>query len=1177
MPLKQIILSGFKSFADRTVLNLAPGVTGIVGANGAGKSNITEAVRWVMGEGSAKALRGQSMQDVIFGGSAKRHAMNHASVTLVFDNRKQELAWPGTEVNITRRLLKNGDAAYLINGKQVRLKDVRSLFLSGNLSAGSLAIISQGRVDQVLDSKPEARRSIFEEAAGVLHFKEQKHEAVLRLQQTNENLVRIHDLLTEVQSRVEPLAQQSSAARDYQFEQGRLAKQEQALLALQIDDLQAKLAKAKSAGRQASSEIAEIDQNLSQTKNQTQALKKQQAALQTKQTAGQAQNLQLTKQLSDLNNQIELAKQTGDFNQASRQELSGQIEALQSSLQTRQLTLQQNQQEAEKIKAEQGRHQLALEKLQAGRADPEKLRQQLKQTRDSYLRHLDQQNKLSSQMAAVRTNLTQLKQQRSTADQQRLAQQTQLEQDFAAKRQELQVLTGKIKKQQTQLAQLADQLEQVKQQRQAKQAQLNQQSQTIHSLTGQLQALQSMSKRHQGYYYGVRYVLNHLADFNGIIGAVGDLIRFDSRYEAALKTALGSGVQNLIARDRYAARDAIQRLKTERAGRASFLPLDNLRIRRISAPTRAMLQGTPGFIAIASHLIETENEQIKPALDYLLGSTIVVDTIASATRLSQQIHAYRIVTLDGDIISPGGLMTGGSRTKQDNSPLAVTSQISSVNQQLAAAQAKLPALQQMLGQLVAKTADLVASSENKQQTLQEFKQRLAGLQANQELVKRRLLELKEQTSSQVGQVKLQSQLQDLQTRNSALLHLLEQEKKEVETLNQQAETAEAGWKANQQKLADLQAKLAVINNKLNNNRRYSDQLQAAQEQDQAKLAQLKNKLQQAEANKNSSKQAQTAAKQKLAALHQQQTDLSKQLAAVSAELGTITPRLEHLQAAAEEAYERRQNAASVQERLAVKVASLQEKQHHCLESLQTKYQISFEAVQAKLKLENTPANRQKLQRQVNLHRKTIAEIGPVNLQAIKEYEAVKERRDFLQKQENDLLTGRSNLQATMAKLDQTVAQRFKTTFDQIAASFAKLFPIVFGGGHARLALTAPDQPLTTGIEVSAQPPGKRLQELSLLSGGERALTAITLLFAILEVKPVPFCILDEVEAALDDPNVDRFGKFLHRYAAKTQFIVITHRRGTMVQADQLCGVVMQESGVSQVLSVSLQQVKDKVK
>ncbi|MCI1290499.1 MAG: chromosome segregation protein SMC [Lactobacillus sp.] len=1177
MPLKQIILSGFKSFADRTVLNLAPGVTGIVGPNGSGKSNITEAVRWVMGEGSAKALRGQSMQDVIFGGSANRHAMNHASVTLVFDNSKQELSWPGTEVNITRRLLKNGDASYLINGKQVRLKDVRSLFLSGNLSAGSLAIISQGRVDQVLDSKPEARRAIFEEAAGVLHFKEQKHEAVLRLQQTNENLVRIHDLLTEVQSRVEPLAQQSSAARDYQFEQSRLAKQEQALLALQIDDLQTKLSKAKSAGRQASGEIAKIDQNLAQTKNRTQSLKKQQAALQAEQTAAQSQNLQLTKQISTLSNQIELAKQTGDFNQANRQELSGQIEALKSSLQARRMTLQQNQQEAKQIKTAQTQQQLALEKAQAGRVNPDKLRQQVNQTRASYLRHLDQQNKLSIQIAAVQSNLTQLKQQRSTADEQRLAQKTLLQHDLAAKEQEIGALRQQIQTQQTQLSQLAAKLEQVKKQRQHKQAELNQQAKTIHSLAGQLQALQSMSQRHQGYYYGVRYVLNHLSAFTGIIGAVGDLISFDSRYEAALKTALGSGVQNVIAQDRYAARDAIQRLKAERAGRASFLPLDNLRIRRIAAPTRAMLQGAPGFIAIASQLVQAQNKQIQPALDYLLGSTIVVDTIASATRLSRQVHAYRIVTLDGDIISPGGLMTGGSRSKQDNSPLAVTSQITAVNGQLSAAQAKLPALQQELGQLVAETADLVAANESQQQTLQALQQQLAGEQAKYDLVKRQLSELSGQASSLAGQAKLQSQLQDLQTRNLALLHLLDQEKAEADTLNRQAEDAEAGWKSKQQTIASLQAKLAVISNKLSNNQRYNDQLLAAQGQDQAKLTQLQHKLQQAEANKNSSEQEQAAAERKLTALRKDQTKLSSKLAAVSAKLGTITPQLEHLQAAADEAYEKRQNAADEQEQLAVKVASLQEKQHHCLAALQTKYQVSFEAVQAKLNLENTTANRQKLQRQVNLHRKTIAEIGPVNLQAIKEYQAVKERRDFLQKQEDDLLTGRSNLQATMAKLDQTVAERFKTTFDQIAASFAKLFPIVFDGGHAQLSLTAPDQPLTTGIEVSAQPPGKRLQELSLLSGGERALTAITLLFAILEVKPVPFCILDEVEAALDDPNVDRFGKFLHRYAAKTQFIVITHRRGTMVQADQLCGVVMQESGVSQVLSVSLQQMKDKVK
>ncbi|MCH3990291.1 MAG: chromosome segregation protein SMC [Lactobacillus sp.] len=1176
MPLKQIILSGFKSFADRTVINLAPGVTGIVGPNGSGKSNITEAVRWVMGEGSAKALRGQSMQDVIFGGSVNRHGMNHASVTLVFDNQRHELAWPGSEVTITRRLLKNGDASYLINGKQVRLKDVRGLFLSGNLSAGSLAIISQGRVDQVLDSKPEARRSIFEEAAGVLHFKEQKHEAVVRLKQTNENLVRIHDLLTEVQARVEPLAQQSSAARDYQFEQAKLAKQEQALLALEIADFEQQLAKVKDAGRKSSREIAEIEAALARDKETILTLKKRQARLQDRQTTAQAENLQLTKRISGLSNKIELAKQTGDFNRASRQELSGQVSALTSSLQARALTIKQNEQETGKIKAEQDKLQDELEHLQAGRTDPEVVRQKLTKKRQSYLQHLDQQSKLSNQIVALQTNLDQLKQQRSSADQHRQAQAEQLATELAKQKQTAADLTKQIQAKKQQLVSINQRLAQIKQSRQTKQADLNRYAKTVHSLTGQLQVLQGMSKRHQGYYYGVRYVLNHLSDFTGILGAVGDLIRFDSRYEAALKTALGSGVQNLIAKDRYAARDAIKRLKADRAGRASFLPLDNLRVRKLAAPTRAMLKNVAGFIAVASELVEVQNSEVQPAIDYLLGTTIVVDTIASATSLSQRVHSYRIVTLDGDIISPGGLMTGGSRSKQDNSPLAVTSQLTAVNQRLQAAQAHVPGLQAQLGQLVEQTADCVASQEAVQHELQNLRQQLTAAKTNQSLTNQRLAELQNAASPQVEQQKMQTQLRDLQTRHAALLHLLNQEKQDVAKLSQELKQAEAAWQTGQEQVASLQAKLAVIGNKLANNQRYNAQLQAAQRQEQEKLQAVQAKLAGVEEQKDTSLKEQAAAEQELKKLQEKQASLSAQLAELSTQLGKLSPQLEHAQASADEAYEHRQEAADKQEQLAVKVASLQEKQQQKLESLQSKYQISFSAVMDQLEIENTADNLQKLQRQVRLHEKTIAEIGPVNLQAIEEYQTVKERRDFLQKQEADLLTGRGNLQATMAKLDQTVAERFSNTFAKISASFAKLFPIVFGGGKAQLKLTDPDTPLTTGIEVSAQPPGKRLQELSLLSGGERALTAITLLFAILEVKPVPFCILDEVEAALDDPNVDRFGKFLHRYAAKTQFIVITHRRGTMVQADQLCGVVMQESGVSQVLTVSLQQMKDKV-
>lgn len=1172
MPLKQLILNDFKSFAGQTKINFANGITAIVGPNGSGKSNIAEAVRWVMGEGSAKALRSASMQDVIFAGSEQRGGANHASVSLVFDNSQHELANPAQELTITRRLLASGDNEYLINGKTVRLKDVRALFLSAGISSSSLAIISQGRVDSVLNSKPEQRRQIFEEAAGILHFKEQKKQALRQLEKTNENLVRVHDLVQEVESRVTPLAEQSSLARDYLFQKEQLATSEKTLLVMQIQKLDQQNKQLQSSLAAKKAMTKRLDQEVKDSQAALAALQEQNNQQQAEREKLTQLQLNLSKQAAALNTRQQMAEQQAGFNAAQRKENEARLTQLAVAASEQQKQLAANQQKETALQKQVSALNKKIAQLQGQTTSQrEQLVRELTANRSERLRHLEEQTKLRSDLASWQT-------QSKLAASQKRAEATRLQaglaeagqnlttakKQVAAVRKQLQAVQANGRQLQSAIAQGQTKL-------QTKAAQLQKAKAQAARLRGQAHALASLQERHEGYRYGVKTVLNDLAAFPGIVGAVGELLSFDNRYEAALTTALGAGAQDLIAEDAQSAREAIKELKRRRGGRASFLPLDRLHYRALSAPTVAYLQRLPGFIGLGRDLVEY-NQDIAPAIAYLLGSVVVTDTIDTATIAAGRVRGAKIVSLDGDIIMPGGVMTGGSRG-QSRSPLALSGQLSAVKAALAKAQAAVAKAQSAQQNLNDELASLVAQEKALADQANSLKQELVKQQISEQASQRSYGQLQKQLAAygDAGADDLTGKIKDGQQRLAALSRLNEELAQAIKAGEDKLTAFDQRQAKVSAQLRELLPKRAELTEKMNNSQRYGQELTQAQAHNAAQRAALQKQA----AALADSDSTEDFAEQK-ARLARQQASVKNSLQQASAALGKLTAQTANQQAEFTTNYERQQVASDDEkgcQRAADRcAANLQTK----LAELSSKFSESFEAAAAEVQVPTDAQQQQELTRQVALHQKTLAELGNVNLQAIDDYKQVKERYDFLSKQENDLLKSRANLQKSMSDMDQRAGQQFKASFDQIAAAFAKLFPLVFGGGSAHLRLTEPDQLLTAGVEVLACPPGKKRQELSLLSGGERALTAITLLFAILETNPVPFCILDEVEAALDDVNVERFGRFLHRFAKQTQFIVISHRQGTIVQADQLCGVVMQEAGVSEVMSVSLQEIKKEI-
>ncbi|AYJ41837.1 chromosome segregation protein SMC [Lactiplantibacillus pentosus] len=1182
MQLKSLEISGFKSFADKTKIDFQAGMTGIVGPNGSGKSNIIEAIRWVLGEQAVKSLRGTKMTDVIFAGSANRKPLNMAKVTITFDNSDHFLPLDYAEVSITRKLFRNGDSDYLINNQSCRLKDITNLMIDTGLGKDSFSVISQGRVEAVFNAKPEDRRSIIEDVAGVLKYKKDKLTTENKLAETTDYLDRVNDIIAELNQQKGPLEEQASLARDYQDQKQKYDYLDRSLLVKKLTIARDQLQGVNEKLTNAKALVAKYQRDVDAGATKLAELKTQQTAALKHKDELAAQNLDLTKTIENTQGQQGVDAERRQNQQSEQERLNAtlttteqQIAELTEQQSQLQQTLAEQQNQVKTLKATvaelttatsaAGRQQLAdeLEKLRNAYIDEKQIQAEL----NNEAKNLTKQHQQSgTQSSALAERLAQaqanLKRVQTTVD---VHNRDQRDLENQVNQQQ-----SKLTAQQAQVKHNAEEID-TQQQRWLDAAGMMQREKS------RLEALQAVQERYTNFYAGVRMVLQHRQQFSGVAGAVSELLTVPAQYTKAVEVALGGQLQNVVCDTQQTAKAVVNFLKQNHAGRATFLPIERITARQLPVNTEHELLQQPGVLGVASELVDCE-PRLMAIKRYLLGTTAIVDTLDHAMAISRtRRFRCKLVTVDGETIAASGAITGGATRHDDNGLLQQQQSAEKIAANVQQMQSELVTYEQGLADLKKANQDLTAQVETSRQQLSQLKDQLSQVQAQLQAAQSEQTQLSRQVKA-LAYEQQQAQADDSYD--------------ELVARNQQAQAENAA------KLADYQAKMATVQQQQTDYESYQQtqaaKLQAQREalitaqehvkQTQQQLTQCQTNLAQAQQTKQQTAQDLAAIQTTLASQQMsvaerdavlkkakaQQTEVQKAQATCENQLATLNDDVEALSTKQVRLQQLAAAATDDYRRLELSQTKLTGEVDHATADLAEKYQLTVAAAQEDVSPLELPA----ISEQLKLLKRGLDEIGTVNLGAIDEFERVKERFDFLNNQANDLKEAKEHLLQTMTDLDTTVATRFKTAFDQVASEFSTIFEQMFGGGKAELILTDPDHLLTSGVDIMAQPPGKKFQRLSLLSGGERALTAITLLFAILAVRPVPFSILDEAEAALDDANVDRFSQYLNDFQTGTQFVIITHRKGTMMHADVLYGVTMEESGVSKMVSVSLSDLKD---
>ena len=1174
MYLKSIEMQGFKSFADKTKVVFDKGVTAVVGPNGSGKSNITESLRWALGESSAKSLRGGKMPDVIFAGTEVRKALNYAEVAVTLDNSDGFIAGVGETIRVERHIYRNGDNDYLINGRKVRLRDIRDLFMDTGLGRDSFSIISQGRVEAIFNAKPEDRRAIFEEAAGILKYKIRKKETESKLNQTQDNLDRLEDIIYELDGQVKPLEKQAATAKCYLELDG---ERRQTLLNLLVHDIEV----GKSDLTQTQEDLAEVKDKLTsyyeerhRLETENQELKQKRHQISEQISSDQQTLVDVTRLISDFERQIDLYTMESQQRSERKEETAARLSELESLKAEAQASLDKVNQRQVKLNAELN---TIAQELTAIQKDLE----QFSDDPDTLIEHLREDYvSLMQEEAKVSNSLTQVTHDMESQTQALEAQAEEYKQAQAYLLSAQEVASEAQKAYQAAQASLQNLLDSYKEKDQSYQVidKDYQEAQTkmfdlmdhLKSKEARRQSLESIQKNHSNFYAGVKSVLQNAQSIQGIIGAVSEHLTFDTRYQTALEIAMGTSGQNIIVEDEAAAKRSIDYLKRNRQGRATFLPLTTIKPRQLNGQFAQILANAPGFIGMASDLV-TYEERLANIFQNILGVTAIFNTIDNANKAARAVRfQVRMVTLDGSEIRPGGAFAGGAN-KQNNSLFikpeldALTTEISQIKAQLSDSEAKVEALKTKRKALQKALEDLKVDGENarlqEQRLGLEYQQALSDVEKNQVLVDsfKQGSQGSEGANLQTKSEQLKAELAQIASKREAINDRIEAIKEDKDALGQQKQALLDRQSELQLKERDLQAELRFA--KTENNRLQADLSELTKESDSLK-ALLNNQVDEDQTDRLPQLQAQ----HKEAV--QRKDDLEQALVRAKIQVQDYEGQLEDLEERLAKAGNRNEDLIRQQTRLEERESQISQSLRKFATQLAEDYQMTLEAAKGQVTpLENVEQTRQNLQ---SLER-SIKALGPVNVEAIAQFEEVKQRLDFLNGQKDDLLEAKGLLLNTINDLDGEVKSRFKATFEAIRESFKQTFTQMFGGGSADLILTS-DNLLEAGVEISVQPPGKKIQSLNLMSGGEKALSALALLFAIIRVKTIPFVILDEVEAALDEANVKRFGDYLNRFDKSSQFIVVTHRKGTMSAADSIYGVTMQESGVSKIVSVKLKDL-----
>ena len=1187
MKLKKLELYGFKSFAQRTEIVFDEGITGIVGPNGSGKSNIGDAVRWVLGEQSAKTLRGASMSDVIFNGTQKRKPLSYCEVSLVFDNDDHALAMEAAEVMVTRRVYRNGESEYYLNRTACRLKDVVDLFRDTGIGKEGYSIIGQGRIDEILSRKSEDRRQVFEEAAGIVKFKARKEEADKKLQRTLENLERVDDILDELTKRLKPLEEQSRNARVYLELSTELKDLDLNLFLIRSDRARARLSELESELLTVQTILADTESNLTdkttrrdETQNRIDQLEEAITKARTELMECAEHVHESQKKLSALQSRRETRSENRQRivrEQEEAQERLAEIEKDHARIQAdvekqhsliadAEQILRATQEAAEKAQAKEKEADAALETQKAAVID--------QMNRLSDVRN--DKTRLNTMQAQMETRLTEIEESSGALQEQEAA----LREALTAVEKQLETENQHQQQCQEKLAQARQASDEADTAYANLRADVEKQSADMQAAASRHNVLTEMTRDMEGYNMAVRRAMTYAKQrgLTGVKGVLAQLMTVPQAYETAIDMALGAAQQNIVTDTEETAKELINYLRQNRLGRATFLPMSAIRGKTLYGNERNALK-LPGCLGVASELVQCAPEY-RGIVENLLGRTVIADNLDHGIPIMRAgNHAFRLVTLEGDVMHSGGSMTGGSAQSKVSNLLSRERELKELTAKLQTGRAELDKCRQELTQ--------------RQQTAQEKRQKVSD--AVNALHQQEIAVAREQARRESVSADLNTHLQRMQETEQARVQLhqsLEDIRQQLETIEHQRTGAQGDQSAMEQKTIEMQnalvkarAEASAENDRLmvrtlqlsdlrhglsdlERDEAHAQQDQAQILREQERREQLLHEMDELDAideNGMKREEAESARRQKEQLRQESAAQaIEQRRSQAQSDLRDILSDMENLH----EAYNRDSEKLHKTE---LAKAHIEGDQKNLQNRIWDTYKLTYAGAE---EFRRTPFDEKESDCRAAELQGQIRALGTVNVGAVEEYAETKARVDDLTAQQQDLKRAEMDLRELIERLLIQMRSTFVENFSKMQGYFAETFTRLFGGGHAELKLMDPDDPLNCGIEVNAQPPGKKLQLLSLLSGGERALTAIAILFAMLKLKPTPFCILDEIEAALDDANIGYYADYLKEYSKGTQFIVVTHRKGTMERCNSLFGVAMEEQGVSRMVSVSLQDYQE---
>ncbi|MCI6887396.1 MAG: chromosome segregation protein SMC [Lachnospiraceae bacterium] len=1179
MYLKSIEIQGFKSFANKILFEFHNGITGIVGPNGSGKSNVADAVRWVLGEQRIKQLRGASMQDVIFAGTELRKPQGFAYVAITLDNSDHQLAIDYDEVTVSRRLYRSGESEYMINGSACRLKDINELFYDTGIGKEGYSIIGQGQIDKILNGKPEDRRELFDEAAGIVKFKRRKAIAQKKLEDEKQNLVRVSDILSELEKQVGPLARQSEAAKKYLSLKEELKTYDVNLFLMETENIRNQLSEVEKreaivsgdledASGQSEHQKAEYDR-LEQELNELddRITEKRTLLSQTEMLKGNLEG-----QINVLNEQINTEKMNADH-------INARIQAIDQEINEKSGQIASYQDEHGDIRKAYEESRLiqntAEEQLRREDEHIMLLDQRMEEAKSSMIAGLNEKASLTAKEQRYEAMLEQVQVRRSEVVQKLLK----FKSDESVQDEQIQAEQQKLKEASERLDALGiaqteceTEAQRLEQEMRRLTRNLNERQQEYHTAYTRLESLRNLAERYDGYGNSIRRVMEVRDRVRGIHGVVADLITTEKKYETAIETALGGSIQNVVTDSEQTAKQLIEYLKKNKYGRVTFLPLTSIGQKGGFSQQEALRE--PGVIGLASDLVQTE-PQYQVLVKYLLGRVVVVDTIDHAIALARKFkYTLRIVTLEGELLSAGGSMTGGA-FKNSSNLLGRKRELEELEAICRKASAAAERTQEELslaeGMLTGKREELEQiKNERHEASLAQNTQAMnvSQLEDKRDEIRESYQDLALENRQLETQLReIEENRRSLAQDTDLLLRQSEQVHADIDSMTAQMEEAKTHRESSSHALEEIRLEAAGLKQKVDfvteNIRRVEDEIRKLREEkkglsegtgDSGRI--IEGKLQEI-----------AHLKELIENAMQERRTLSDALAEQTVKKEGMAKEQRSFFNKREELTERISRLDKELFRLQSQKEKLDEKLEHHINYMWSEYELTLTTAEPLRNPELTVLA--EIRRRIDELKNSIRALGNVNVNAIEDYKEVSERYEFMKSQHDDLIQAEAALLKIIEELDSGMRRQFEEKFKEIREEFDRVFRELFGGGHGTLELMEDEDILEAGIQIIAQPPGKKLQNMMQLSGGEKALTAIALLFAIQNLKPSPFCLLDEIEAALDDSNVDRFAGYLHKLTRNTQFIVITHRRGTMVASDRLYGITMQEKGVSTLVSVNL--------